>query len=177
MASPREPALCQLYRHTFVSCCEVRTYLATRYVRSRLPGGHMFWFCILLFFLNDFSQPYYLDFFWTDFHTVFTVRFRHGCRWSIGTSVFDFSRDGGCHGKQLSLSEISFFRRNSKTTRDSHMVPGKENVGHFVFCRKAPPVMTSGDPESPNCFRFVLLLRVRFAQKYATDLRRRRSAL
>jgi len=45
------------------------------------------------------------------------------------------------------------------------MVPG-------VFCRIAPPVMTFGDPGSQNCFRFVQVLRVRFAQKYATDLRR-----
>jgi len=53
----------------------------------------------------------------------------------------------------------------SKRTRDRHMDPGKENVGNFVFCRVAPSVMTSGDPESQNCFGFVLLLRVRFAQK------------
>ena len=32
------------------------------------------------FFFNDFCQPYYLDFYWTDFHAVFTVRFRYGCR-------------------------------------------------------------------------------------------------
>jgi len=44
------------------------------------------------------------------------------------------------------------------------MVPGKENVGNFGFCRMAPSVMTSGDPESQNCFRFVLLFQLRFAQ-------------
>jgi len=73
--------------------------------------------------------------------------------------------EGRCHGNQLSFSEISFFRRNSKTTRGRHVVPGKENVGNFVFCRMAPSVMTSGNPGSQNCFRFVLLLGVRFAQK------------
>ena len=46
-----------------------------------------------------------------------------------------------------------------------HYGRGKENIGNFVFCRIAPFVMTSGDPESQNFFRFVLLLRVRFAQK------------
>jgi len=61
--------------------------------------------------------------------------------------------------------KFRFFRRNSKTTPDTHMVPGKENVGNFVFCRMAPSAMTSGDPECQHCFRFVLLLSVRFAQK------------
>ena len=59
----------------------------------------------------------------------------------------------------------SVFCRNSKTTQDRHMVPGKENVGKFAFCRIAPSTMTSGDLESQNCFRIILLLRVRFAQK------------
>ena len=70
-------------------------YLATRCLRSRLPGSHMFCFCILLFlsFLRIVCQPFNLDFHWTDFHAVFTVRFRHGCRWSIETSIFDFLRD------------------------------------------------------------------------------------
>jgi len=45
------------------------------------------------------------------------------------------------------------------------MVPGKENVDKFVSCRVAPSVIIPGDPESQNCFRFVLLLRFRFAQK------------
>jgi len=45
------------------------------------------------------------------------------------------------------------------------MVSGKENVGNFVFCRMAPSVMTSADSESQNCFRFLLLFQVRFAQK------------
>jgi len=45
------------------------------------------------FFFNDFCQPLNLGFHWTDFHAVFTARFRYGCRWSIGTSIFDFSRD------------------------------------------------------------------------------------
>jgi len=51
--------------------------------------------------------------------------------------------------------KFRFFHRSSKTTRDTHMVMGKENVGNFVFCRMAPSVTTSGDPESQNCFRFV----------------------
>jgi len=67
----------------------------------------------------------------------------------------DFSRDVA----------ISFFCRNSTMTGDRHMVRGKENIGHFVFCRMAPSVMTSGDPGSQNCFWFALLLWVRFAQK------------
>ena len=37
-----------------------------------------------------FCQPLSLGFHWTDFHAVFTVRFRYGCRWSIGTSIFNF---------------------------------------------------------------------------------------
>ena len=45
------------------------------------------------------------------------------------------------------------------------MVAGKENVGNLVFCSVAPSVMSSGDPESQNCFRFVLLVRVGFVQK------------
>jgi len=64
--------------------------------------------------------------------------------------------------------KFRFFRRNSETTRDGHVVPGKENVGNFLFSRVAPFVMTSDDPESRNCFRFVLLLlllRVRSTQK------------
>jgi len=60
--------------------------------------------------------------------------------------------------------KFRIFRRNSKATRDRHMVTGKD-VGNFVFCRMAPSVVTLGDPESQNCFRFLLLLRVRFAQK------------
>ena len=38
-------------------------------------------------------QPNYLDFHRTDFHAVFTGRFRYGCRWTIWTSIFTFSRD------------------------------------------------------------------------------------
>jgi len=64
--------------------------------------------------------------------------------------------EGRCH---------FFFCRNSTMTGDRHMVRGKENIGHFVFCRMAPSVMTSGDPDSQNCFWFALLLWVRFAQK------------
>ena len=45
------------------------------------------------FFFNDFCQSYYLNFHWMDFHAVFTVRFRCGCRWTIWTSIFEFSRD------------------------------------------------------------------------------------
>jgi len=48
-------------------------YLAgTRCLRSRLPGSHMFCFCILLFlsFLRIVCQPFNLDFHWTDFHAV-----------------------------------------------------------------------------------------------------------
>ena len=45
------------------------------------------------------------------------------------------------------------------------MVAGKENVGNLVFCSVAPSVMSSGDLGSQNCFRFVLLVRVGFAQK------------
>ena len=72
--------------------------------------------------------------------------------------------------------KFRFFHRSSKTTRDTHMVLGKENVGNFVFCRMAPPVTTSGDPESQKLLPLcrLQLLRLRFAQKvgYATDLRR-----
>ena len=69
------------------------------------------------------------------------------------------------HSNQLSFYEISFFRRSFKMTRERHMVPSKENIGNVVFSRMAPSAMTSGDPESQTGFRFVLLLRVRFAQK------------
>jgi len=47
-----------------------------------------------------------------------------------------------CHGNQLSFSEISFFRRNFKTTPDRHMVGGKENAGKFVFYRVSLSAMT-----------------------------------
>jgi len=69
------------------------------------------------------------------------------------------------HSNQLSFYEISFFRRSFKMTRERHMVRSKENIGNVVFSRMAPSAMTSGDPESQTGFRFVLLLRVRFAQK------------
>ena len=72
---------------------------------------------------------------------------------------------GRCYSNQLSFSAMSCLRRNPKTTRDWHMISGKENIGNFVFCRMAPSVMTAGDPECKNCFRFVQVLRVRFAQK------------
>jgi len=79
---------------------------------------------------------------------------------------FDFRIfKGCCHGNQLSFSEILFFHSNSKTMPDRHMVWGKENIGNFILHRMAPSVMTSGDPESKNCFRFVLLL----LKKYTTD--------
>jgi len=70
-----------------------------------------------------------------------------------------------CHSNQLSFSAILFLCCNSKTTRDRHVVPRKENIENSVFCRMAPSVMTSGDHECQNCFRFVLFLRVVFAQK------------
>jgi len=60
---------------------------------------------------------------------------------------------------------ISFSRRNSETTRDTNIVTREENTRNFVFCGMTPSVMTSGDSEWQNCFRFVLVLRVRFAQK------------
>jgi len=72
---------------------------------------------------------------------------------------------GRCHSNQLSFSAILFLCCNSKTTRDRHVVPRKENIENSVFCRMAPSVMTSGDHDCQNCFRFVLFLRVVFAQK------------
>ena len=56
----------------------------------RLPGSRMFCVCILFLF-NDFCQPYYLNFNWTAFHAVFTVRFHYGCSW------IDFRIFKGCH--------------------------------------------------------------------------------
>jgi len=82
------------------------------------------------------------------------------------------SLKGHTHSNQFLFSVISFSLRNSKTTRDRRIVPSEENIRNFVFCRMAPSIMTSGDPDCQNCFRFVLVLRVRFAQKHATDLRR-----
>ena len=52
------------------------------------------------------------------------------------------------------------------------MVPGKENVGNFVFCRMAPSVTTSADPESQNCFRFYYSFGSDLLKKYETDFRR-----
>ena len=67
---------------------------------------------------------------------------------------------GRCHSSQLSFSEISFFFAGTPKRRQihgpEHMVLRKGNIGNFVFCRMAPSVMTSGDPESQNCSRFVL---------------------
>ena len=82
------------------------------------------------------------------------------------------SLKGHTHSNQFLFSVISFSRRNSKTTRDRRIVPSEENIRNFVFCRMAPSIMTSGDIECQNCFLFLLVLRVRFAQKYASDLRR-----
>jgi len=65
-----------------------------------------------------------------------------------------------------------FFRHSSKTKRDTHTVQGKENVGNLVFGRMAPSVMTSGDPESQNCFWFYYFFGSNLLNKYATDLRR-----
>ena len=127
------------------------------------PYVLLMYLIIIYFFFNDFSQPFNLGFHWTDFNAVFTIRFRYGCRWSITTSIFECSWDVAMATNFF--SEFPFFCRNSKTTQDRHMVPGKENVGKFAFCRMAPSIMTSGDLESQNCFRIILLLRVRFAQK------------
>ena len=67
---------------------------------------------------------------------------------------------GTLHSNQLSFSEISFFFAGTPKRRQihgpEHMVLRKGNIGNFVFCRMAPSVMTSGDPESQNCSRFVL---------------------
>ena len=41
------------------------------------------------------------------------------------------------------------------------MVPGKENIGNFVVSNGT----IRNDLESQNCFRFVLVLPVQFAQK------------
>ena len=129
----------------------------------------MFCFRILLLFFCNLCQPNYLDFHWTDFHAVFTVQFRYGCRWTIWASIFEFSRDVAIATNFRSL-KFRFFRRNCKTTPDKLMGWGKENVGNFAFCRMAS-VMTSGDSESQNCFQFVLL-QVRFAQKVRDRLSR-----
>ena len=83
----------------------------------------------------------------------------------LSMGVFEFLRDVAMATNFL-FPKFRFFRRNSKTTRDRNTVLlGKENVGNFVFCLMAPSVMTSGEPESQNLFRFVLLLRVRSVQK------------
>ena len=95
------------------------------------------------------------------------LQFRYDCRRTIRTSIFEFSRDVAM-ATNFRFLKFRFFRRNSETTRDGRVVPGKENVGNFLFSRVAPFVMTSDDPESRNCFRFVLLLlllRVRSTQK------------
>jgi len=38
-----------------------------------------------------------------------------------------------CHSNQFSFCVISFLRRNSKTTRDRHVVLGKRNIKNVVF--------------------------------------------
>ena len=60
---------------------------------------------------------------------------------------------GCCHGNQFSFSAILFLSRNSKTMRDSHMVPGEENIGNFVSHPVASSIMTSGDPETSYRFQ------------------------
>jgi len=92
------------------------------------------------------------------------VRFRYGCRWTVWSSIFDPSRDIAIATNFVFFS-ISFSRFNSKTTRDRHIVPPEENIRNFVLCRMAPSVITSGDPECQNCFRFVLVVPVWCAQK------------
>jgi len=121
-------------------------------------------FSIVSFFFDDFCQPLNLGFHWTDFHAVspfgsaMAVDDQSEPRFLIFQGTLPWQ-------PTFVFRSFIFFRRNSKTTRDTHMVPGKENVGNFVFCRMAPSAMTSGDPECQHCFRFVLLLAVRFAQK------------
>ena len=121
----------------------------------RLPGSRMFCVCILFLF-NDFCQPYYLNFNWTDFYAVFTIRFHYGCSW------IDFRIFKGCHSKQLPFSAISFLRHNSKTTWDMHMVPGKENIGNFVFCLMAWSVMWDESECSVTC----TLCKITFLEKW-----------
>jgi len=94
---------------------------------------------------------------------IFTARFHYGCRWTIWTSIFEFSRDVAIATKFRFL-KFRIFAITPKQCEIRHG-PGKENVGKFVFCRVAPSVLTSDDPDSQNCIRFVLLLQVRFAQK------------
>jgi len=148
----------------------LHSILANRCLCSRLPGSHMFYWYFTFF--NDFCQPLNVGFHWTDFHAVFTIRFCYGCRRPIGTSIFDFSRNIAIATNYRFL-KFRFFRRNSKTMRGRHIVQGKENVGNFVFCLVAPPRMTSGDPKSQNCFRFVYYsFESDLLKKYATDFRR-----
>jgi len=68
-----------------------------------------FTFIFLSFFLKNFCQPNYLDFHLTDFHAVFTVRFYYDCRWTIWTSIFEFSRDVAMSTSFLFLCIFVFF--------------------------------------------------------------------
>jgi len=67
--------------------------LATRYCHSMATWWpYVFASVFYYYFLNDFCQPNYLNFHWTDFHLVFTSSYT-GCRWTIWVSIFDPSRD------------------------------------------------------------------------------------
>ena len=67
-------------------CCR-RVYLATLYVE------YVLLLHVYIFLFNSFCLPNYLNFHWTNFHAVFTVGFRYGCRWTIWTWLGKEQRD------------------------------------------------------------------------------------
>ena len=124
-----------------------------------LPGSHMFCFCIFLFLTISVS-PIIL----TSTGRIFTLFSAFDSAVAVDERR-DPSRDVAIATNFFVFFAISFSRRNSKTTRDTNIVTREENTRNFVFCGMTPSVMTSGDSEWQNCFRFVLVLRVRLAQK------------
>ena len=86
------------------------------------PGGQRTT-CFYSFF-NDFRQPYYLDFHWT----YFTRLSPFGSAMAVDErSEARFSNfQGTLPWQQTFFLKFRFFRRNSQTTQDRHMVPEKK---------------------------------------------------
>ena len=137
--------------------------------RACVAGYRVGLLLYLISFFNDFCQPLYLGFHWTDFHEVspfgsaiLAVHDQSEPRFLIFQGTYS-------HGNQLSFSKISFFFAVAPKRREIRKWSGK-NVEKFVFCRMTPSAMTSGDHECQHCFQFVLLFRVRSAQKSARPI-------
>jgi len=74
-------------------------------------------------FLTSFVSPIIS----TSTGRIFTVLFRYGCRWTIWTSIFEFSRDVAIATKFRFL-KFRIFAITPKPMWDRHMIQGKENV-------------------------------------------------